>query len=66
MFGVGSATVFSSAAMRAFKSASCCSVVCGALDEVWGEGMACADALIPAAAKQTRRANPVTRVDFER
>jgi hypothetical protein len=40
-------------------------VVCGALDEVWGEGVACADALIPAAVKQTRKANPVAMVDFK-
>jgi hypothetical protein len=66
MFGVESATVFSSVARRAFRSASCCSMVCGALDEVDVEGVACADALIPAATKQTRKANPVTMVDFKR
>jgi hypothetical protein len=41
-------------------------MVCGALDEVDVEGVACADALIPAATKQTRKANPVTMVDFKR
>jgi hypothetical protein len=63
--GVGSATVFSSAARRAFKSASCCSVVCDVVSVVWVEGVACADALIPAAVKQTRKANPVAMVDFK-
>jgi hypothetical protein len=63
--GVGSATVFSSAAMRTFRSASCCSVVCGVLGEVWVAGVACADALFPAAAKQTSKANPVAMADFE-
>jgi hypothetical protein len=63
--GVGSATVFSSAARRAFKSASCCSVVCDVVSVVWVEGVACADALIPAAVKQTRKANPVAMADFK-
>jgi hypothetical protein len=73
-FGVGSATVFSSAARRAFKSANCCSVVCGVLDEDdedWIVGVACvagadcAYVLFPAAAKQTRKANPLAMNDFE-
>jgi hypothetical protein len=63
--GVESATVFSSVASRAFKSANCCSVVCGVLVEVDVEGVACADALFPAAVKQTRKANPVVMVDFK-
>jgi hypothetical protein len=65
MFGVESATVFSSAARRAFKSANCCSAVCGALDEVDVVGVACAYALLPAAAIQTRKANPHAMADFK-
>jgi hypothetical protein len=40
-------------------------VVCDVVSVVWVEGVACADALIPAAVKQTRKANPVAMADFK-